>query len=220
MMTGHGAPVDMFESQLDESMVCMEYCLLKKPDELPKAKNFVNLWPGQYGRVLACDDIFMAKFSQGGGSACKYQYMERKEWKGKPLLVYAHCQNRFPYVGVLIHEFRPKIVVEQGICTRDDGLVHAVSWRYSSSGEHICTKFFYANDRITQGNALKYCLDHLVQNGVTTSVTECVLSVPFQPNQLLFKPDYTHSQTIFAESESVRPWGIVDQDSIGSGSVL
>ena len=145
MMTGHGAPVDMFESQLDESMVCMEYCLLKKPDELPKAKNFMNLWPGQYGRVLACDDIFMAKFSQGGGSACKYQYMERKEWKGKPLLVYAHCQNRFPYVGVLIHEFRPKIVVEQGICTRDDGLVHAVSWRYSSSGEHICTKFFYAN---------------------------------------------------------------------------
>ena len=78
----------------------------------------------------------------------------------------------------------------------------------------------WCEDRITQGNALKYCLDHLVQNGVTTSVTECVLSVPFQTNQLLFKPDYTHSQTIFAESESVRPWGIVDQDSIGSGSVL
>jgi hypothetical protein len=59
--------------------------------------------------------------------------------------MYSHCQKRFPHIAVLIHEFRPKVVVEQEICTRDDGLVHAISWRYSSSGEYICTKFFYAN---------------------------------------------------------------------------
>ena len=57
----------------------------------------------------------------------------------------------------------------------------------------------WCEDRITQGNALKYCLDHLVQNGVTTSVTECVLSVPFQTNQLLFKPDYAQSDDFCGE---------------------
>ena len=83
----------------------------------------------------------------------------------------------------------------------------------------------WCEDRITQGQALRYCLDHLVQNNVTTPVTECVLSVPFQPNQLVFKPDSTHSENIFVESESVRPWKFVgpmsdDGDSDDSGSVL
>ena len=83
----------------------------------------------------------------------------------------------------------------------------------------------WCEDRITQGHALRYCLDHLVRNGITTPVTECVLSVPFQPNQLVFKPDSRHSEKIMAESESARPWGIAepmsdDGDSDDSGSVL
>lgn len=133
------------EAQRDESMVCMEYCLLMHVDQPPKARHFKSLWPGQYSKVLACQDIFLGSFAAGGGGACKFKYQERKEWRNKPLLVYAHCGARFPHIGVLIHERQPKLVVEQEIVTRDDGLVHAVSWHYSTSGEYITTKFFYRN---------------------------------------------------------------------------
>ena len=138
VMTGH-------EAHFEQSMVCMEYCVLKRADRSVKARDFTKLWPGQYARVLAHEDIFLSMFAQGGGSACKFQYEERTEWKGRPMLVYAHCQERFPRVGVLIHESRPNLVVNQEIVTRDDGLARAVSWHYSASGTRITTKFFYSN---------------------------------------------------------------------------
>ena len=69
VMTGH-------EAHFEESMVCMEYCVLKRLDRSVKAKAFTKLWPGQYARVLAHQDIFLSTFAQGGGSACKFQYEE------------------------------------------------------------------------------------------------------------------------------------------------
>ncbi|CAJ1389638.1 unnamed protein product [Effrenium voratum] len=205
-------------------MVCMEYCVLKRADRSVKARDFTKLWPGQYARVLAHEDIFLSMFAQGGGSACKFQYEERTEWKGRPMLVYAHCQERFPRIGVLIHESRPKLVVNQEIVTRDDGLARAVSWHYSASGTRITTKFFYSNEKITQRRALHHLLDHLVQFNVCTPVTDVTLSADFQPNALIFKPDTTHDAKILEEERSVRPCSDIqmmsDGDSDEGGSDL
>ena len=128
---------------LDPSVVCVEFTTLSTSDEVPHSGSWRRLWPGHYDKILKGEAIYLAQFANGGGGACKYVFKSKLEWNGIPKLVYRHCKDQFPLVGVLVHSGRPKVVVNQQITSRDDGLVKAVSWYYSVSGKYITSKFFF-----------------------------------------------------------------------------
>lgn len=122
----------------------MESAIVRSAGQ-PRIQDFRELWKGHYEKVLACQSIFLSAFASGGGGAVKYVFKSRMEWNGKVLHVYKHCQERFPDVAVMIHDFRPEIVVKKAVHTRDDGLVKAISWCYCATGQHITSCFYYAN---------------------------------------------------------------------------
>lgn len=111
----------------------------------PRSQDFCELWTGHYDKVLACQPIFISKYARGGGGAVKFVFQERKEWHGKVCHVYTHCHNTFPPMWVMIHNYRPEIVVRMSVETRDDGLVKAIQWHYAATGQFITATFYYAN---------------------------------------------------------------------------
>ena len=105
-------------------------------------KSFRRLWPGHYSKVLGGQSIFLSQFANGGGGAVKYAKKGMKELNGKELAVYERCHKRFPNVVILVHPFRPKPVVKQEMCFRDDGFAVAVTWFFAASSERITDQFY------------------------------------------------------------------------------
>ena len=128
----------------DGSTAGMEIAVVKDENQILHCEQFRLLWPGHYAKVIGLEDIFISKFSFGGGSH-KYQFVSRSEWRGKPLLLYRHCSKKYPDVVILIHAVHPQIVVDQKITVREDGLVYAVSWNFATTAKHLTSKFFFAS---------------------------------------------------------------------------
>ena len=129
---------------LADNQIVMEYAVVRRDQvDRPHLKSFRRLWPGHYGKVQAGSDIYLSQFANGGGGAVKYTKKGMKELNGEELVVYEHCHKRFPDVVILVHPFRPKVVVKHEMCFRDDGLAVAVTWFFAASSERITDKFYY-----------------------------------------------------------------------------
>lgn len=73
------------------------------------------------------------------------------------------------------------------------------AWMPSRIQPDMFSRTSFCQEKVTQNNALRYLLDHLVWYNVCTPITCVTLSQAFQPNALIFKPDQTHDDEILEE---------------------
>ena len=103
---------------------------------------------GHYDRVREKAPIHLAEGVSGGGSY-KYTFLrETSIWTGIPFYIYQYCKGdgAGPFVGIVVHNHRPAVILEAEAHYRPDMQVVALEFQYPMTRNYAGAKFFFTYD--------------------------------------------------------------------------